>query len=110
MREIPEKTWLAIAIDFFFGAAFADFVMGFGWLRSAGREPHSDWSQLWILTIATTLIFGSLAALFRNDYWSGYETYTVIPPVEERLSKRSKLVLWSVFALGCVLPGLLLIW
>jgi hypothetical protein len=111
MAEPPRKDWLDIAIDFFFGAAFCDMWLALGFLRSAGHNYnfHWKWSTFWICLLATTLVGGSLAALYRNQFWSRYETYSVIPPLEESVSRRSKTILWILFALGCASLGLLLI-
>jgi hypothetical protein len=112
MAPPRQKDWLDIAIDFFFGAVFADFLVAFGFLRAAGRRfnLHWEWHTFWICLLATTLIAGSLAALYRNQFWSNYDTYSIIPPMEESVAKRSKIILWIVFSLGCASLGLLFIW
>jgi high-affinity Fe2+/Pb2+ permease len=111
MSEPRQKDALDIAIDFFFGAAFADVVIALAFLRASGRgiNLHWEWQTFWICLLAATLIAGSLAALYRNDFWSNYQTYSVIPPMEESVSKRSRILLWMLFAIGCASLGLLLI-
>jgi len=106
MPPSNQKDWLDIAIDFFFGALFADVVYGLGILRG---NPSWHWrlNTFLIVLFAVTMIAGSLAALFRNQFWAKYETYSVIPPMEESVSKRAKIILWTLFALGCVSLGLL---
>ena len=111
MADTKQKDALDTAIDFFFGAVFADVVYGLGLLRNSG---HNGWLWRWdtvlIILFAITMIAGSLAALFRNQFWSKYETYSVIPPMEETVSRTAKVVLWTLFALGCASLGLLFIW
>jgi len=111
MSAPPQKDWLDLAIDFFFGAVFADVVYGLAFLRDSGR---SGW--LWqsdtalIILFAITMIAGSLAALFRNQFWAKYETYSIIPPSEETVSKPAKIFFGILFTLGCASLGLLLVW
>jgi hypothetical protein len=111
MSEPRQKDSLDVAIDFFFGAAFADVVIALAFLRAGGRwiNLHWEWATFWICMLAATLIAGSLAALYRNDFWSNYQTYSIIPPMEESVSKRSRILLWMLFAIGCASLGLLLI-
>jgi hypothetical protein len=111
MSAPPQKDWLDIAIDFFFGAVFADFVIGFGLLRESGSSGWLwRWDTVGIVLFAITSIAGSLAALYRNQFWSRYETNSIIPPMEESVSKRGKIVLWTIFALGCGSLVLLAVW
>jgi len=99
-----QKDWLDLVVDFFFGAAFVDFWIGLGFLRASGYHLniHWEWRTLYLSLLSATLIAGSLAALFRNHFWGSYDTYSVIPPMEESVSRKSKLILWILFALGCV--------
>jgi hypothetical protein len=50
-----------------------------------------------------------MAALYRNQFWSGLETYSVIPPVERDVTRRAKVILWTVFGVGCASLGLLFV-
>jgi len=111
MPEPPRKDWIDLIIDFFVGAAAGDLLVAFGFLKAAGRsfQIHWEWSTFWICLLATTLIAGSLAALYRNQFWSNYETYSIIPPLEESVSRTGKIILWSLFTLGCASLGLLFI-
>ena len=111
MRMPPprQKDGLDVAIDFFFGALFADVVVALGFLRGHRWNWQWQWSTLWICLLAATLTAGPLAALFRNQFWARYETYSVIPPMEESVSRRSKIILWILFGLGCASWGLLFI-
>jgi len=105
----PQKDWFDIIVDFIFGAIFCDVIIALGYLRGIARHMINQHhgSVLWVLLLASTLIGGSLAALFRNQFWSRYETYSIIPPREESVKKQAKIVLWTIFALGCASLGLL---
>jgi hypothetical protein len=110
MAKPPPKDWLDIAIDFFFGAAFADLLVGAGFLKAARAytfkwHPHA----FEICLVAATLIGGSMAALFRNQFWASYERYSVIPPVEREVTLRAKVILWVAFGIGCASLGLLFV-
>ena len=110
MAKPPPKDWIDVAIDFFFGAAFFDALVGLGFLRAArGFHFQWQWRTFEICVVAAALIGGSMAALFRNQFWSGIETYTVIPPVERDVTQRAKVILWFAFGLGCASLGLLLV-
>jgi hypothetical protein len=111
MPELPPKSSLNIAIDFFFGALGGDVVVAIGFLRAMRQNYYIDsaWATFAVLILSATLIGGSLAALYRNQFWSSLETYSILPPMEERLSTKSKMVLWSLFGLGCASLGLLAI-
>jgi hypothetical protein len=110
MPEPKQKDWFDIAIDFFFGALISDVVYGLAVLRGGGRSGWLwRWDTVSIILFAITLIAGSLAALFRNQFWSHYETYSIIPPMEETVSKPAKIILWLLFAIGCASLGLLFI-
>ena len=111
MSAPPQKDWLDIAIDFFFGALFADIVVGFGLLRGSGRAGWLwRWDTVGLVLFAITAIAGSLAALYRNQFWSRYEGRPILPPMDETVSRPAKIVLWSLFALGCASLGLVIIW
>lgn len=103
----PQKDWLDIVIDFIFGAAFCDFWIVVEYLRNMRYLTGNHWPALWVLLLASTLIGGSLAALFRNQFWAKYETYSIIPPMEESVKKQAQIVLWITFALGCASLSLL---
>jgi hypothetical protein len=68
MSQPRQKDWLDIAIDFFFGAVFADVVVGFGLLRWSGFDWNWRWDTVGIILFAITTIAGSLAALARNEF------------------------------------------
>jgi hypothetical protein len=106
-----QKDGLDVAIDFFFGALFADGVFALGFWRASGRyyNVHWEWHTFWICLLAVTLIASSMAALFRTQFWARYETYSIIPPMEESVSRRSKIILWILFGLGCASWGLLFV-
>jgi len=107
MNAPPQKDWLDIAIDFFFGAAFVDFWIVVGFLRAAKLSAFA-WHPFWNCLVAATCIAGSLAALYRNQFWAKYETYSILPPMEESVSSRGKIVLWTIFGLGCASLALLI--
>jgi hypothetical protein len=65
MAEPKQKDALDIAIDFFFGALFADLAYGLTFLRTSGRWLWT-WNTSLIVLFAITLIAGSLAALLAD--------------------------------------------
>lgn len=109
MSQPPPKDWLDIAIDFFFGALFGIFSV-IGVIFHSGDMAALHGTTWLVFLLSASLICGSLAALARDLFWSKYETYTVIPPIKDSVSKRRQTILWIVFALGCASPVLLFIW
>jgi hypothetical protein len=110
MARPPPKDWMDIAIDFFFGSAAADLVVGYIFLKAARAYSFQwHWHTFEICVTAAALIGGSMAALYRNQFWSGLETYSVIPPVERDVTRRAKVILWTVFGVGCASLGLLFV-
>jgi hypothetical protein len=109
--EPKQKDVVDIAIDFFFGALAADLAVTLFFSRDSQIFYNAHWrgNAVWICLLAATLIFGSLAALFRNQFWSNYETYSNLPPMEEAVSPQAKVILWMLFAMGCASLGLLFI-
>ncbi len=101
MRAPPQKDWLDIAIDFFFGAAFFDVLLLGAYFRANGRWYNLSWGSFELCLLAATCIAGSLAALYRNQFWSRWEHHQVIPPMEESVSRAGRIILWSIFAVGC---------
>jgi hypothetical protein len=85
-------------------------VIGLGLLRASGRTGW-QWNSATVAVVLTsiTLIAGSLAALYRNEFWSRYEGQSTIPRMEESISRSGKIVLWGLFAIGCASLGLLLL-
>jgi hypothetical protein len=111
MAEPKQKDGLDIAIDFFFGAVAGDLAVAAFFSRRCQQfyQINFHTSTVLICLLAATLIFGSLAALYRNQFWSRCESYSIIPPMEETVSRAAKSILWMLFALGCASLGLLLI-
>ena len=111
MGEPRRKDAFDIAIDFFFGALLGDAMVGLFFSRRVQRFYNIDFhtSTVLICLLAATLIFGSLAALYRNQFWSRYESYSIIPPQEETVSRPAKIMLWTLFTLGCASLGLLFV-
>jgi hypothetical protein len=106
-----QKDWLDIVVDFFFGAVFCDIWIAVCFARGAARafDYRGDSFTFGIIMLAGALIAGSLAALYRDQFWSNWETYKVIPPMEESVAKWNKAILWSLFALGWLSLGLLFV-
>jgi hypothetical protein len=109
MSEPRQKDVLDIVIDFFFGALAGGVGVAAFFSRRSQQFYDAHWqgSTIWISLLGATLISGSLAALYRNQFWSSVETYSVIPPMEETVSKTAKIILWILFAIGCGSFGLL---
>lgn len=116
MAEPKQKDAVDIAIDFFFGAVLGN-LLAIGTFSPRFRQTcrfffNIQWSSndVLISIFAATLICGSLAALFRNDFWGAYSSYRQIPPMEETVSREAKVILWMLFAVGCASLGLFFIW
>jgi len=106
MQDWHEKDWLDVVLDFFYGAAFCDFWVGVCFFREmrSSLDSNIHWHVLFILLLTSTAIGGALAALFREQFWSGYEKASIIPPIQEKLSIRKRNILWVIFSLGCLMP------
>jgi len=111
MAKPPQKDGFDTVIDFFIGAIFSDIGIGFIFLRAA-RSLRFVWNGhvFLICLLAGALIGGSLAALYRNQFWSNYDSYSIIPPMEESVSKEQKRILWGLLILGVASLGLLFLW
>jgi hypothetical protein len=109
--EPPEKTLFVIVIDFVLGAIFADVIVSIYWMRAAARANLLNSHSYWTVLLGTTLTAGALNGLFRNQFWSAFfQTNSMIPPIEEAVSKPCKIVLWVIFVFGCASLGLFFVW
>ena len=98
MAQAPEKDTLDLAIDFFFGAVFTGGAAGFVYVRTGGW--HFTMENLCVMVVTWAMMGGSLAAMYRDVFWSALETYTLIPPIRQRVSRRARAILWSVFGVA----------
>ena len=108
MPQQPQKDGLDTVIDFFFGALFG-ICSVIGVIFYCGDMTRMDGKTWLVLFFAASLVCGSLAALARAQFWSKYESYKVIPSLEDGVSKGSGWILGSLLILGVASLGLLFI-
>ena len=95
-----EADWMAILLQFLFGAVVGGGVIFYEALRSG--FGHAGGHFIIVSAVAGGCVLGSIAALFGDDTWG--VSYRVIPNLPIRHTRRSRLVFSIIMVVAALTP------